>query len=175
MFGRKMKKLLCAAGAAMICCTAITACGEKKEEKLSRHRLKTEIASSNSSAKSIYTGVQSAITDLNAEDADLSWAKGQEFHYTGRDFQFDGPPKADASLEEKFRYRVYVYYTDITEMDNVAISFNDDCYVNCVALKRTEKKYDTEIYGTHPHQLTVDDFDSIHSINDALKYAETTK
>ena len=172
MFGRKMKKLLCAAGAAMICCTAITACGEKKEEKLSRHRLKTEIASSNSSAKSIYTGVQSVITDLNAEDADLSWAKGQEFHYTGRDFQFDGPPNAGASAEDKFRYRVYVYYTDITDMDNVSIAFDDSWNLKCVAVKRTEKKYDTEIYGTHPHQLTIDDFDSIKSMDDAVAFAK---
>ncbi|MBQ8922569.1 MAG: hypothetical protein IJ060_10510 [Oscillospiraceae bacterium] len=171
MFGLRMRKMLCAAGAAMLCCAALTACG-KEEKKITRYRLKTEIATSNSCAKSIYTGVQSALTDMNAEDADMSGLKGQTFNYTSRDFQFDGPPQRDASAEEKFRYRVYIYFTDITKMDNISISLSEYCEVQCVAVKRTEDKYDTEVYGTHPHQLTIDDFDSINSMNDAVAYAK---
>ena len=145
---------------------------DAEEDKLSIEGLKSEIKTSNSCARSIYNSLQAAIVDMETMDVDITWLKGRDFQYTGADFVFGETPKADASLEEKFRYRVYVYDTDITEMDNVAISFNDDCNVNCVALKRTEKKYDTEIYGTHPHQLTIDDFDSIKSMDDAVAFAK---
>ena len=174
MFGRKMKKLLCAAGAAMICCTAITACGEKKEEKLSRYGLKSEITATNSSARYVHIGANSALTDLDAEDADLSSLEGRTLNYTSRDFQFDGAPEKSASTEEKFRYKLSIYVTDITELDNIMISINNHDTVLGVAVKRTEKKYDTVIYGTYPNQLTIDDFESISSMDNALKYAMKT-
>ena len=158
----------------MLCCAALTACG-KEEKKITRYRLKTEITTSNSCAHSIYTGAQSAITDMYAEDHDTSELRDQVFNYTGRDFQFDSRPQAFASAEEEFRYRVYVYYNDITTMDNISFSFGDSKWggeLECVAVKRTEDKYDTEVYGTHPHQLTIDDFDSINSMNDAVAFAK---
>ena len=174
MLKLKMQKMMCAACAALLCCTAFTGCGEKKAEKPSRYRMKTEITTSNSSARSIYTGLQSAITDLDAEDAPMSSLPGV-YNFKGSDFRFDGAPGAGSDSKEKLFYRMYVYFNDITKLDKISFELDEYCNVVGVAVMRTEDEFDTEIYGTHPHQMTVDDHDIIKSMDDALKYAKTGK
>ena len=129
---------------------------------------KSKITSANSAAKSIYTGAQSAITDLNAEDAELSGlTTGAGIDVGGNDVTTTAPD-ASATALVKFQYRVYIYFTDATKLTDAQVQLNANYEVQGVGVQ------DKNNYcGSHPKQMTVDQYDKLtnKTAADALAYA----
>ena len=137
---------------------------------------KSKITSANSAAKSIYTGAQSAVTDMNAEDAAMAslntWKTA-----TGATLQTDKDTltgwKSSTDAAKTFQYRIYNYFNDIYKLDSVALMLDDNYQVKGVGVK------DKQGYlGSHPKQMTVDKYDDFMGANpkkdkaaDALGYA----
>ncbi|MBR3269473.1 MAG: hypothetical protein IKI58_12220 [Oscillospiraceae bacterium] len=174
-----MKRLACIAGAAMLCCTVLTGCEEeKKTKKLSSYQMKSKITAENTASKSIYTSIQATITDMNAEDVNMS-GLGGVYIMKGKDFQFDEAPGKDGALKDKLYYRMSIYFPEIVKLDQVSFELQEfggnypDIRLLGVAVEKTDDKTDTDIYGAHPNQMTVDVHKKIKSIEDALAYAET--
>ena len=135
---------------------------------------KSKITSANSAAKSIYTGAQSAITDMNAEDSNLADLNAYK---TGASVASDKAvttAENATTTEAKFRYRIYVYFSDLTKLKNAYVQLNDNYDVIGVGI------IDNNAYvGTHPKQMTVDNYDkwfkteANRSSARILKYAST--
>lgn len=132
---------------------------------------KSKITSANSAAKSIYTGAQSAITDMNAEDADLSTLTTGAGIDVGGSSAVTSAPAAGASSLVKFQYRVYVYFTDATKLTAAQVQLDSNYNVQGVGVQ------DKNNYcGSHPKQMTVDSYDNLsaETAAAALTYAMTS-
>ena len=131
---------------------------------------KSKITSANSAAKSIYTGAQSALTDLNAEDAELSGLNA----FKGNGATVKGTytaPADNASADVKFKYRIYVYFTDLTKLSEAIVALDDNYNVSGVGV------LDKNNYcGSHPKQMTVDSYDKLtaKTAAAACSYAKTS-
>lgn len=131
---------------------------------------KSKITSANSAAKSIYTGAQSAITDLNAEDANMSGIANSTISVGGSS-AVTSAPAAGAAASVKFQYRVYVYFTDATKLTAAEVKLDNNCNVLGVGVQ------DKNNYcGSHPKQMTVDSYEglSAKTAAAALTYAMTS-
>ena len=130
---------------------------------------KSKITSANSAAKSIYTGAQSALTDLNAEDAVLTGLNT----FKGNGASVKGTytaPADNANADVKFKYRIYVYFTDLSKLTDAVVALDDNYNVTGVGVQ------DKNNYlGSHPKQMTVDQYDKITgpTAAKACSYAKT--
>jgi len=116
---------------------------------------KSKITSANSAAKSIYTGAQSAITDMNAEDASMSGlATGAGIEVGGTSAVTAAASATDAT--NTFKYRIYIYFTDITKLTSAQVQLTTNYEVQGVGVQ------DKNNYcGSHPKQMTVDQYDQL--------------
>ena len=116
---------------------------------------KSKITSANSAAKSIYTGAQSAITDMNAEDANVSTLLGKNLNITANTTTPPSTPADSDSAQVKFNYRVYVYFTDVLKLKSAAVAIDGNGNVTGTGV------IDKNNYaGSHPKQMTVDSYES---------------
>ena len=130
---------------------------------------KSKITSANSAAKSIYTGAQSAITDLNAEDENMSGLQGQTIALT---VGASAPANNATTATGKFDYRVYVYFTDVLKLNSASVTIDGNGNVTGVGV------IDKNSYaGSHPKQMTVDKYDELGgssiTMTQILTYAST--
>ena len=125
---------------------------------------KSKITSANSAAKSIYTGAQSAITDMNSEDAPMAALSifqasngdtvGGKSGTSVTTAPANSTSTATADVLAKFRYRIYVYFSDINKLNNAWVKLSANYDVLGVGV------IDSNNYvGTHPKQMTVDKYD----------------
>ena len=118
---------------------------------------KSKITSANAAAKSIYTGAQSAITDLNAEDENMTGIASATIDVGGTS-AVTAAPGATATATQKFQYRVYVYFTDATKLTAAQVQMDANCNVLGVGVQ------DKNNYcGSHPKQMTVDSYEGLSS------------
>ncbi len=121
---------------------------------------KSKITSANSSAKSIYTAAQSALTDMDTEDVyNIYDAK-----FTGwtSDKKLTADPAKGTDMQTTFNYKIWTYFNDITELSAFSISVVGG---SCDAVAVVNGNYP----GTTPKQYSVDDYDKSKS------YASTTE
>ena len=130
---------------------------------------KSKITSANSAAKSIYTGAQSAITDMNAEDADMTGlTTGSAFSVGGTSGTGVTAASGATNALSQFRYRIYVYFSDITKLKDAQVQLTTNYEVQGVGVQ------DKNNYcGSHPKQMTVDSYDKLtqKTAANALTYA----
>ena len=78
---------------------------------------RSKITNANAAAKQIYTACSSAITDLDAEDmfdvVDLSSDTYADFDPVEDNWN---TATSDESLDERFQYKVYTYFSDILKL-----------------------------------------------------------
>ncbi len=129
---------------------------------------KSKITSANAAAKSIYTGAQAAITDMNAEDAKLSDLDGWKAD-AGKAIKVSGYTKdAPTGAADLFEWRIYNYFTDITKLKAVVLKLDENYQVEGVGVE------DKNAYtGSHPKQMTVDNYNKNKTAAAALTYAVT--
>ena len=111
---------------------------------------KSKITSANSSAKSIYTAAQSALTDLDTEDVYNIY----DSKFTGweENAKLSADPTKGTDLDSTFKYKVWTYFTDITELNAFKITVAGG---SCEAVAVVNGNYP----GTTPKQFSVDDYD----------------
>ena len=135
---------------------------------------RSKITNANSAAKQIDTAAASAITDLDAEDADTrritalaDFDRGDGQHKLGTSNAWHTATSND--LQERFEYKVYTYFADILELTQVQIDFGDATLTGAASNGNVDAVavMNGQYPGTHPHQMTVDWFDANHPANTA--------
>lgn len=123
---------------------------------------KSKITSANSSAKSIYTAAQSALTDMDTEDEydiynDLTspWTETSAF---------SAPTTKGTDADSTFQYKVWTYFTDITKLSAFSIEVTGG---SCSAVAVVNGNYP----GTTPKQFSVDDYDKNTTYADTAELA----
>ena len=130
---------------------------------------KSKITSANSSAKSISTACQSALTDMDTQDKfkiakwdgniystdpeanwETTWPAGTTVTPAAADSYL--PTNANNGLQQ-FEYKVYTYFKDITKLTALAIHIVKG---NCEAVVVVNGNYP----GANPTQFSVDDYNS---------------
>lgn len=108
---------------------------------------KSKITSANSTAKSIYTAAQSALSDMDTEEYDI-------YKYAGwtSDSAVTAPTSKGDTVDSVFQFKVYNYFTDITKLTAFSISVEGG---SCAAVAVVNGNYP----GTTPKQFSVDDYD----------------
>ena len=139
---------------------------------------KSKITSANSSAKSISTAAQSALTDMDTQDK-LKVAKWDDTIFSidpeadwncakvtvdpAADTNTKAPSKTNKGVQQ-FEYKVYTYFKDITKLTAVAINITKG---NCDGVAVVNGNYP----GTNPNQFSVDEYES--DKNYGLSFAGT--
>ena len=143
---------------------------------------KSKITSANSSAKSILTACQSALTDMDTEDKlkIATWdatitAVNDSGKTPAEAWQTDAvklaatangvPSTANDGLYQ-FEYKVYTYFNDITKLSAVGININKG---NCTGVVVVNGNYP----GAAPSQFSVDDYKSTVSYGETFGAATT--
>ncbi len=131
---------------------------------------KSKITSANSSAKSISTAAQSALTDMDTQDKfkiakwdavitcyspESSWQTTWS-GMTAAPTTTDTMPSGTNNGLQQFEYKVYTYFKDITKLTAVGMQIVKG---NCEAVAVVNGNYP----GTNPTQFSVDDYDSSKS------------
>ena len=131
---------------------------------------KSKITSANSSAKSISTAAQSALTDMDTQDRFkiAKWDGDIWSIAIDSDWQVEWPantvaePASNDTAKlptttnkgiQQFEYKVYTYFKDITKLTAIGIHIVKG---NCEAVAVVNGNYP----GTNPTQVSVDDYDS---------------
>ena len=134
---------------------------------------KSKITSANSSAKSISTAAQSALTDMDTQDRFKIAKWDANIYSTAIDsnWQVEWPantvaePAANDTAKlptsgnkglQQFEYKVYTYFKDITKLTAIGIHIVKG---NCESVAVVNGNYP----GTNPTQFSVDDYDSSKS------------
>ena len=135
---------------------------------------KSKITSANSSAKSIFTASQSAITDLDTEDKQYMLPKDLEkqspITWTAPSTPLTSPGTAattddsGASAKTRYMYKVEQYFSDIVKL-NVAIAIKDSSTQGVGVVDKSGYP------GSSPIQFSVDDYKSGLTAKKALNYA----
>ncbi len=165
--------MLCCIAVPVCCGAVMQSCGKKKEHPaVTAYNKKAGIVSANSNAKALYLSLNSALTDMNANDISVSDAEklAGVYYFQGRDFEFDTPPGDSASPEEKFRYSVSVYYPEIVNLDEIAYELQN-MNVLAAAVKCRHSDDPGSYYGTWPRLMSAEEFDKTDSLETALQYA----
>jgi type IV pilus assembly protein PilA len=122
---------------------------------------KSKITSANSSAKSILTACQSALTDMDTEDK----VKVSQTDWTFTTNDLTGWNTAIAAGVTKtvingnnnnisqFQYKVYTYFNDIKKLSGLAYVIQKG---TCIAVAVVNGNYP----GTNPQQFSVDHYES---------------
>lgn len=132
---------------------------------------KSKITSANSSAKSIYTAAQSALTDMDVEDIYTDLYSYAGWECTDPSAIANIAPATKAT-DTTFQYKVYTYFTDITELQAFSIKVAGG---SCAAVAVVNGNYP----GTNPKQFSVDDYDKTKTYSSAaelknlITYAES--
>ncbi len=113
---------------------------------------KSKITSANSSAKSIFTAVQSALTDMDTEDVYDIYNDLTTPWTVDKDETFTAPADKGSTADSTFQFKVYTYFTDITKLTAFSISVTSG---SCDAVAVVNGNYP----GTTPKQYSVDDYD----------------
>ena len=133
---------------------------------------RSKITNANSAAKQIDTACASAITDLDAEDRDITELDDVTWD---EDTLEDWPTTTSEDVVPRFQYKLFTYFNDIMELTEVQLDFGElgdgssNGNVQAVAVRNG-------IYpGTYPHQMTVDDYDEHEptATADVIDYALT--
>ena len=132
---------------------------------------KSKITSANSSAKSISTACQSALTDMDTQDKFkiAKWDQIITCYAPETQWQTSWPagtvaapassgqmPTSGNNGLQQFEYKVYTYFKDITKLTAVGMQIVKG---NCEAVAVVNGNYP----GTNPTQFSVDDYDSSKS------------
>lgn len=142
---------------------------------------KSKITSANSSAKSILTACQSALTDMDTEDkvkvAQTDWT----FSTSDLDSWNTSVPTGTVSKtvingatanSQQFQYKVYTYFNDIKKLSGLGFVIQKG---TCIAVAVVNGNYP----GTNPQQFSVDHYESKASYTNSsnlsklLTYAQT--
>lgn len=123
---------------------------------------KSKITSANSSAKSIYTAAQSALTDMDTEDV-LNIYDANFHGWTSTSPVAAPTQPAAPALDATFQFKVWTYFNDITKLDAFAI---DVAGGTCAAVAVVNGNYP----GTTPKQFSVDDYNKATAYSGALTY-----
>ena len=134
---------------------------------------KSKITSANSSAKSILTACQSALTDMDTEDkvrvatSDCTFAltDASAWYISSTGFTPTKLTLAETNNAKQFQYKVYTYFNDITKLTSVAVEIKKG---TCVAVAVVNGNYP----GTNPNQFSVDHYDSDKTFGNAANLAK---
>ena len=142
---------------------------------------RSKITNANSAAKQIDTACASAITDLDAEDsdtrritnlADFTAGDGTAKLRSGSDWT----TVTSNTLQDRFEYKVYTYFSDILELTQVQIDFGTATLTGAASNGNVDAVavMNGQYPGTHPHQMTVDWFDDHDpaQTSDCITYAK---
>ena len=138
---------------------------------------KSKISSANSAAKTVYHAAQSALTDMDAEGYDITELE-DTYTWQGSDFENVTKPASITAKDEKLRYLRYLisqYYSDITELQQIGIVIADS---SCTAVAAdcgelsTLRQGTCELFGTYPNMVTADNFNTVSTLAEALRFAE---
>ena len=121
---------------------------------------KSKITSANSSAKSIFTAAQSALTDMDTEDVYTDLYTFTGWNSTSA---VSAPANKGTTTLSAFQFKVWTYFNDITELDAFSISVASG---TCDAVAVVNGNYP----GTTPKQFSVDDYDKSTVYSTALTY-----
>ena len=141
---------------------------------------KSKITSANSSAKSILTACQSALTDMDTEDkvkvatSDCTFAftDASQWYTSSGGFTPTKSTLAQTDNSKQFQYKVYTYFNDITKLTAVAVEIEKG---SCKAVTVVNGNYP----GTNPQQFSVDHYQSNKTFSSSanlallLAYAKT--
>jgi type IV pilus assembly protein PilA len=133
---------------------------------------KSKITSANSSAKSIFTAAQSALTDMDTEDIIVvsasdytaSFANASTWNTSAVSVATSekGCKIAESgNAQRQFQYKVYTYFNDITKLTSVAVRVTKG---TCEAVAVVNGNYP----GTTPKQFSVDDYSTSNTYSTEL-------
>lgn len=136
---------------------------------------KMRLAAANDAAKTLRYALISAITDLNAEDRELSLLDGT-YSVSGEDFASAQAPDSHETTDEMLAYLLYeapFYYKDAVKAGTVVFRIKDGD-VTALALEFGEiPDMDTAgnvpVYGTAPEPLSSDAYKSADSLSDLIQ------
>ena len=151
---------------------------------MSGYTSRAKLSSANSAAKTLYTAGNAALTDLDAEDADISVLDGT-YTLKGSDFKnlsqvsINSQNRRDRNaLFKALKYKMWVYFEKIEELEEISFKIERGM-MKATALQKgdasdpvTGEPY--ALYGTYPHMMQKEDYASVNSIAKAMKYAEKT-
>lgn len=70
-------------------------------------------------AKMLYNSLNSALTDMDAEDIKLDFFKDKQFSWNGKEFENIEKPADNSDVEKLLRYKTSLYFGDITLLDEI--------------------------------------------------------
>ncbi len=141
---------------------------------------KARITSANSAAKSVHNAGQAALTDMDAEDRNLKLLEGT-YTFKGSDFSgltvpADGEKKED--LLKILKYKIYVYFNDITDLEQISFSIKNGS-VECIAVQKgtvidVMTGNENPSFGTYPNYVPSDGSKTFKTLDEALTFAKRT-
>ncbi len=139
---------------------------------------KMRLAEANEAAKTLRYALISAMTDLNAEDQDLTLLNG-EYCFSGDDFANAQAPDSHETADDMLAYLMYeapFYYKDAVRAGKVMFRIKDGD-VTALALEYGELPDREEmrtypVYGSAPEAVSSDAFRSASSLEDIFESAE---
>ncbi len=133
---------------------------------------KSKITSANSTAKSIYTAAQSALSDMDTEEYDIytGWEKDTSGWESAEQLESaPNKPSGKTDVNGAFQYKVWTYFTDITKLSAFSIKVEGG---SCAGVAVVNGNYP----GTNPTQFSVDDYDKgvkyATKLGDLIDYAK---
>ena len=124
-------------------------------------------------AKYLYNAINSGLTDMDAENATennvLKLLEG-EYQFTGDDFedvkQVD-QPKTKEEAVETLKYKITVYFSDVTELPEMKFEVKDGC---CTATAVGFEGDDDTVYAGYPADS--DSEEGFASLDEAFEAAK---
>ena len=131
--------------------------------------LRSKQIMANAAAKSIYNALQTSLVDMDTEGIDVTVLYNKQFTWKGSDFEnlSKNPNKSD--MLKYLKYKIALYYSDITKAEEIRIAFEDDSYA-AVAVKIKGK------IGVYPMQQDKDPYTDISkALSETLKYVQSNR
>ena len=102
----------------------------------------------NTNAKSVYNAINSALTDMDCEDYKIDQLKSS-YVWKGSDFEKyadagSAKPKDNSNLEELLKYKIAMYYSDVTKLAEIRPTIEKGC---CTAIIVVTQK---GVTGSYP-------------------------
>lgn len=121
-------------------------------------------------AKKLYEAAKHAVYDLAVEDENLSGLTTGSGIDVGGTSAVTSAPASGAAALNKFKYRVYVYFTDATKLTAAQVQLDGN--YNVVGVGVQDKN---NYCGSYPKQMTVDSYDNLsaRTAHVALNYSMT--
>jgi|GEM_PF-2970188 len=138
---------------------------------------KSKITSANVTAKNIYNALLCAIEDMDSADMPVSLLGGQDYYFTGSDFENVTKPDSVTTADEALqmlKYEITLYYSSITKLDQIGISI-DTSLTNCAAavqngttISLTLETGEYSVFGSYPNMMTANDLSSTLTIENVI-------